>query len=359
MPPTGPERIARGGIVMLEREKPAVTEILLTVPDGHHTPIRLDVYITSFVQNATRSKVRDAIKSGFVMVNGHYEKPSYLVQAGDAIEITLPKPPPQELRPEPMDLDIVYEDDALLVVNKPAGMVVHPAFGNWEGTLVHGLLHHTQAALPDPGGPFKRPGIVHRLDKDTSGLLVVAKDDAAHAFLSDQFQRKTARRTYQAVVWGHPPENGTVRGAIGRSVSDRKRMAVVDEAKGKPAVTHYTVLERLEHLSLVEVRLETGRTHQIRVHMSWQGFPVFGDPVYGGDVVRVGPNTGARKQRFRNLFERMPRQSLHAATLGFVHPRTNELMEFSSELPEDMDRLLQDLRSLQALAAGGADVGFN
>lgn len=329
--------------MVIEKEELKKTEYLLTVPPGQHTEIRLDKYITSFIQNATRNKVQKAIKKGYVLVNGKQEKSSYLIQPKDKIEISLPKPPPVEPQPEKMDLDIVYEDDHLIVVKKEAGMVVHPAYANWSGTLVNGLMHYTQQNLSKKDEESLRPGIVHRLDKDTSGLLVVAKTDEAHKHLARQFADKETQRTYQAIVWGDPPESGTMTGNIGRSPSDRKVMTILKEG-GKPAVTHFKKLEEFDHLALLEIQLETGRTHQIRVHLSHHGYPVFGDQTYGGDTVRSGSNTGSRKAMFRNLFKRMPRQALHAKTLGFEHPATGEQVEFDSPLPQDFLHVLNKLR---------------
>lgn len=329
--------------MVIEKEEIQKTEYLLTVPDGQHTDMRLDKYITSFIQNATRNKVQKAIKKGQVLVNGNAEKASYLMQPGDKIEISLPKPPPPEALPEKMDLDIVYEDDHIIVVNKEAGMVVHPAYANWSGTLVNGLMHYTQQNLSKTDEETLRPGIVHRLDKDTSGLLVVAKTDEAHKKLARQFADKETQRTYWAIVWGNPPEAGTLTGNIGRSPSDRKVMTVLKET-GKPAVTHFKRLEEFDHLALLEIQLETGRTHQIRVHLKHNGYFVFGDPTYGGDTVRIGSNTGSRKAMFRNLFKKMPRQALHAKTLGFEHPATGEFVQFDSQLPEDFLHVLDKLR---------------
>lgn len=327
-----------------EEQQQQKTEYQLEVPDGQSAEIRLDRYITSFVQNATRNKVQKAIKDGYVTVNGTVEKSSYVVQAGDRIEISLPKPPPPKAEPEDLDLEILYEDDDLLIVNKKADMVVHPAFGNWSGTLVNGLLYHAGEQLSEPEKEQLRPGIVHRLDKDTSGLLVVAKNDVAHKKLSDQFASKETERTYWAIVWGYPPESGTIEGNIGRSVRDRKIMTLVKEG-GKPAVTHFKTLEWFDHLALLEIRLETGRTHQIRVHMQHQGYYVFGDSRYGGNNVRYGPNTGSRKNMFKNMFAALPRQALHAKTLGFVHPVSGDFMKFESELPDDFEFVLSRLRT--------------
>lgn len=331
--------------MLLERENPGKTEYMLKVPDGQQTEVRLDVYITSFIQNATRNKVQKAIKSGHVVVNGKLEKSSYIMQPGDIIEISLPKPPPEEAKPQKMDLDIVYEDEDLLIVNKDSETVVHPAFGNWQGTLVNGLLYHTQENLSTKGEGNLRPGIVHRLDKDTSGLLVVAKNDQTHHLLGKQFAEKDVERTYWAIVWGTPPEEGTITGDIGRSRSDRKIMTVQPDGEGKHAVTHYRVLEYFDHLALVEVKLETGRTHQIRVHMGHSGHYLFGDKKYGGDSVRYGENTGSRRAMFENLFKLMNRQALHAKTLGFIHPSTNKFIEFDSRLPDDFKHLLVTLQT--------------
>ncbi len=320
------------------------TKFELTVPPGHHENLRLDKYITQFVQNATRNKVQEGIKEGYVKVNGKVEKASYKMQPGDHIEIELPKPPPPEAKPEEIPLEIVHEDNDLILINKPPNMVVHPAFGNWTGTLVNGLLHHT-GSLSEVNDAAIRPGIVHRIDKDTSGLLVVAKNDVAHNFLATQFAKHDIQRTYWAVVWGTPPAEGVFEGDIGRSKKDRKIMAVTDDGSGKHAVTHYRILEYFDHLALAEVRLETGRTHQIRVHFAHNGFPVFGDKVYRGDSVRYGSNTGARKAMFENLFASLNRQCLHAKTLGFVHPQSKENVFFDSELPGDFRNVLSKLRS--------------
>lgn len=312
------------------------------IPDGQQEMIRLDVYITSFVENATRNKVQEAIKAGYVTVNGKKEKSSYKLLPGDDIFIELPKAPPLEAKAEEIELNIRFEDDDIIVVNKPAGMVVHPAFGNWSGTLVNGLIHHVDE-LGNNDNEL-RPGIVHRLDKDTSGLIVVAKNDEALAKLSAKFAKKDVERRYWAIIWGTPPEEGTIEGDIGRSKHDRKLMTVLPEGRGKKAVTHYKVLEFFDYLSLVEVTLETGRTHQIRVHFNSIGHNVFGDATYGGTSVRFGPNTGMRKVMFHKLLTGLGRQALHAKTLGFEHPSTGEFVSFDSELPEDFKHVLETLR---------------
>ena len=326
-----------------EPENNETTRYQFIVPDGHSENQRVDAYITQFVQNATRNKVQEAIKAGYVLVNGEKIKNSYKMQPGDVIDIELPKPPPPEAVAENIPIDVVFEDEHLLIVNKAAGMVVHPAFGNWTGTLVNGLLHHADQ-LSDVDDDVMRPGIVHRLDKNTSGLLVVAKNDFIHAKLSELFAAHTIKRCYHSITWGlFPEKNGTLTGNIGRSRTDRKKMTVVDADTGKHAVTHYRVLEELELLSYVELTLETGRTHQIRVHCSNVNHPVFGDQEYGGDSVRYGSNSGGRKDLFEKLFKAMPRQCLHAKTLGFVHPATGEELFFEADLPEDFQYVLDAL----------------
>ncbi len=339
--------------LMSEDKREDFTRFDLSVPEGHHEQMRLDKYITQFIQNATRNKVQEGIRNGWVRVNGILEKASYRVQPGDHIVIIIPKPPPPEAEGEDIPLDIVHEDEELLVIDKPAGMVVHPSYGNWTGTLVNALLHHTQSlATVKPKNPESmtpdeqmRPGIVHRLDKGTSGLLVVAKTDRAHHHLSKQFAEKTVERTYRAVIWGHPQKDETtISKPLGRDPSNRKKMAVVAEGKGKHAITHYQVLQRYDHLAEVDVTLETGRTHQIRVHLSWQGHPVLGDPVYGGDSVRYGPNTGSRKTMFQNIFSILNRQCLHARSLGFEHPVSGDWLRFESPLPDDMHKVITGIQ---------------
>jgi 23S rRNA pseudouridine1911/1915/1917 synthase len=311
-------------------------EVELTVAPGQKRA-RLDVFLTHHVENATRTKVQRAIDAGSVLVNGEAVRPSYLVRPGDAIRVALPAPPPQQAVAEPIPLEVVHEDERLLIVNKPAGMVTHPAHGNHTGTLVNALLYHCRD-LSGVNGPA-RPGIVHRLDKDTSGLLVVAKDDAAHAHLARQFARRTTTREYWAVVWGtFQGRRGIVEANLGRSKSDRKRMTVV--AHGKPAATEYLVDETFPYLTLVRLHLKTGRTHQIRVHLSHIQHPVFGDPTYHGRRIHAGPNTPRQRADVQAMLDVMPRQALHARTLGFVHPGTGRPVRFDSELPLDFEALL-------------------
>lgn len=310
----------------------------IVVPAGQKKE-RLDVYLTSHVENATRTKVQEAIHNAEVLVNGKTVKVSHAILPGDVIHIQLSKPEPPEVRPENIPLDIVYEDEYLLVVNKPAGMVTHPAYKNYSGTLVNALMYHSKSlSQPHP----MRPGIVHRLDKDTSGLLVVAKDETTHQKLARQFANKTTEREYWAIVWGTFRESkGMIETSLGRSKSDRKKVAVVKE--GKHAVTEYEVLKQFAYLSLLRLHLRTGRTHQIRVHLAHIHHPVFGDETYGGRKIVAGGIEGKKKAEVANLLERMPRQALHAKQLGFVHPATKELMRFESELPRDMRDVLEFL----------------
>jgi 23S rRNA pseudouridine1911/1915/1917 synthase len=318
--------------------------------DPGQQPMRLDLYLTQQIANATRSKVQDGIKAGHVLVNGNPAKSSYLIQPDDVIEVTLPKPAPPEAAPEDIPLDVVFEDDALMVINKPAGMVVHPAFGNWTGTLVNAVLHHAKELTEwdTDEDDVLRPGIVHRLDKDTSGLLVIAKNERAHAFLAAQFAVHSVDREYRALVWGKPG-SGTINADLGRHPKDRKKVAVFPDGAGKRAVTHFTTLEEPDVFSLLSVKLETGRTHQIRVHLAHKGHPVFGDRTYGGDQVRFGQNVGRRKHFFEQLLEEMPRQALHAAVLGFEHPVTGARMRFEAPLPADFQHVLEAMRAFGAL----------
>jgi 23S rRNA pseudouridine1911/1915/1917 synthase len=321
-----------------------VKEFQLEVSGKEESGIRLDKYIALQAPDVSRTKVQQAISDGMVSVNGKVEKPSYLVSPGDKIDVQISVAGPPEAMPERMELDLMYEDDDLIIVNKSGNRVVHPAHGNWTGTLVNGLLWHTNRLSKKDEAPL-RPGIVHRLDKDTSGLLVIAKNDEVHRILSGYFNTKDIERTYWALIWGTPDQKeDTIIGNIGRNPRDRKKMAVVPEGKGKNAVTHYKIIEYFDHLSLVEVQLETGRTHQIRVHFAHQHHWMLCDRKYGGDSVRYGPNTGSRRKMFDNIFASMPRQCLHAKTLGFEHPRTGTFMKFEAPLPEDFQQVLDKLR---------------
>lgn len=310
----------------------------------HQTRERLDVFLTHHIENATRSKVHHAIELGLVTVNEKRVKPSYKISPSELIHVTIPKPPPADVLPEDIRLDILYEDESIIVVNKAAGMVTHPAYGNYTGTLVNALLHHCNSRLSTVSDPT-RPGIVHRLDKDTSGLIVVAKDDAGHAFLAKQFSQRTIEREYWAVIWGlfeEGKKKATIETALGRSKSDRKKIAVT--TVGKHAVTEYEIIEEFDYLSLVRLHLKTGRTHQIRVHLHHIGHPVFGDPTYGGRRIAWGGTEKRKKEEVEKLLKIISRQALHAKTLGFVHPVTREFMKFDSRIPADMHELLSVLR---------------
>jgi 23S rRNA pseudouridine1911/1915/1917 synthase len=315
----------------------------IEVPPGKKKE-RIDLFLTSHIENATRSRIQKLIEAELVTVNGKTVKANYIVRPNDIIEASHPiTPRPEEAEPEEIPLDIIYEDDFLLVVNKPAGMVAHPAYANYTGTLVNALLHHTKSlsGLNEPG----RPGIVHRIDKDTSGLLVVAKDDFTHAKLAEQFSKHTAEREYRVICWGIFKENkGEISTNIARSKSDRKKFAISKD-EGKIAFTLYEVLEEFEFASYLKLNLKTGRTHQIRVHLSSINHPVFGDETYGGRKIVYGSQLPKIKSRIENLLEIMPRQALHAKTLGFLHPHEKEFMRFDSELPEDMKELLSKLKS--------------
>jgi 23S rRNA pseudouridine1911/1915/1917 synthase len=314
----------------------------IVTPEGKKKE-RLDVFITNQLENATRSKVQKLIEASCVKVNTMSEKPSYKVLPGDVIEITIPiSPRPEETEPEEIPLEIVFEDDTLLIVNKPAGMVAHPAYANFTGTLVNALLFHSQklSSLNEPS----RPGIVHRIDKDTSGLLVVAKDDWTHAKLAGQFSRHSIEREYWAIAWGKfKNHKGEIDFNIARSKTDRKKFTTVKD-EGKTALTYYEVLEEFEFATLLKLNLKTGRTHQIRVHLSGTGHPIFGDPTYGGRNIVYGTSLPKMKSRIQNLLDIMPRQALHAKTLGFIHPHKEEFIRFDSELPNDMKELIAKLR---------------
>jgi len=298
--------------------------------------LRVDKFLMNLIENTTRNKIQQAAESGSILVNDVAVKSNYKVKAGDVVRLVLAHPTyDQLLTPENIPLDIVYEDDQLLVINKPAGMVVHPGHGNYSGTLVNALAYHFENL---PMNSSERPGLVHRIDKDTTGLLVVARTELAMAYLSKQFAEKTSEREYVALVWGNIEEDeGTVEGNIGRHDTNRMRMAVHEsDEKGKPAVTHYKVLERFGYVTLVSCQLETGRTHQIRVHMKHIGHTLFNDERYGGDAILKGTTFTKYKQFVDNCFKVLPRQALHAKTLGFEHPITKEFLRFNSPIPQDL-----------------------
>lgn len=346
------------------------------IPEGQH-PERIDVWLARMLPYASRTKVQRAIEAGAVTVNGFVPKPSYKVRPGDHIVCTLFRLPPIELVPEPLPLEIVYEDEALLVLNKPAGMPTHPGIGHRHGTVVNAVLYHLGVRQPiqvhsdsddeldDEGAVFAsdavRPGIVHRLDKDTSGLLLVTKDSTLHAVLSEQFAHRRIRREYWGIVWGQMPErHGIIDAPIGRSPRNRKAFAVVPSAK--PARTEYWVLEEYPIASLVRFRLHTGRTHQIRVHCAWLGHPLIGDPLYGGQSLRVSSPDPRWQWCARRCMELLQRQALHARVLGFFHPLTRQWLEFEVPLPADMAAALEELRAtaratgLQPREVGQPDV---
>lgn len=323
------------------------------VADQEQQLLRVDKFLVDHMQKASRNRIQQAAEAGCILVNGKPVKSNYRVKPRDVVSVVMDRPRYEmEITPEDIPLDIVYEDEDVLVVNKPAGLVVHPGHGNWTGTLVNALAWHLRDN-PDYDVNDPRLGLVHRIDKDTSGLLVVAKTPDAKTHLGKQFFNKTTKREYRALVWGIPsPATGRIEGNIGRSLKDRLQMAVypTDSELGKHAVTHYEVLEQLGHVSLVRCVLETGRTHQIRVHMRHIGHPLFNDARYGGDQILRGTTAASYRQFVNNCFAICPRQALHARTLGFVHPRTGEEMFFSAPIPTDMEQLIERWRNYAATA---------
>ena len=311
--------------------------------DKGQTPLRIDKYLMNFVENATRTKIQAAAKNGSIKVNGVVVKSNYKVKPLDDIRVLFEYPPHENLLvAENIDLDIVYEDDDLVVVNKPAGMVVHPGHGNYSGTLINALIYHFENL---PKNSSNRPGLVHRLDKDTSGLLVIAKNDESMVHLSNQFAEKISKREYVALVWGSvKDDSGKIDNYIGRNPKNRLQNIVLDDDKienGKRAITNYEVLSRLNYVSLVKCNLETGRTHQIRVHMKHIGHTLFNDERYGGDSILKGTTFTKYKQFVENCFKLLPRQALHAKTLGFTHPKTGKFMQFDSEIPSDFQSCIE------------------
>jgi 23S rRNA pseudouridine1911/1915/1917 synthase len=322
-------------------------ERLRIVTDKRQDPLRLDKFLMNRLEGATRNKVQQAIDEGFILVNDNVVKSNYKVKAGDTIVVfETRRPESMEVIAEEMPLDIAYEDASLMIINKPAGMVVHPGCGNYSGTLVNGLsfyLQKEEVAIDN----LYRVGLVHRIDKDTTGLIVIAKTDDAMTRLAAQFKKHTVYRRYIALVWGDLPEDeGTIVAHVGRNLRFRKVMdAFPDGDYGKEAITHYKVLERFNYVTLVELRLETGRTHQIRVHMKYIGHPLFNDGTYGGDRIVKGTVFSKYKQFIDNCFDILPRHALHAKELGFRHPETNEWVQFDSELPKDMADVIEKWRS--------------
>ena len=307
-------------------------------------PLRVDKFLMNFIENATRNKIQQAAKNGNIYVNGTAVKSNHKVKANDEVKVLFEHPPHEYLlTPENIPLDVVYEDDTLLVVNKSAGMVVHPGHGNYSGTLINALIYHFENL---PMNSNERPGLVHRIDKDTSGLLVVDKTYEALAHLSKQFFNKTSEREYVALVWGNiEEEEGTVEGHIGRHPKNRLQMTVFPEGdNGKEAITHFKVLERFGYVTLVSCKLETGRTHQIRAHMKYIGHTLFNDERYGGEKILKGTTFSKYKQFVENCFKILPRQALHAKTLGFEHPVTGKFLSFDTEIPEDMQECIEKWR---------------
>lgn len=326
-------------------------------------PVRLDVYLTNYVESATRNKVQKAIEDGLVTVNGKIAKSNKKVQPLDHIVCKIMKPPPIQLTPEDIPINVVYEDDYYLIVNKPAGMVSHPGFGNRNGTLVNALLWHLgvrdainiesddndEDEESDEGQIYSsdavRPGLVHRLDKDTSGLLVISKNIEIHNYLSGLFKKRTIDKTYYALVWGKlDNKSGTIETNIGRSKRNRK-IFEVQEKTGKHSITDYEVIDEFENTSLLKVKLRTGRTHQIRVHMSYIKHPIFGDPVYGGDKIIYNFSSNFKRKFFEKLLSQISRQMLHAKSLGFIHPVSKEQVFYDSELPDDFAFILNQLKT--------------
>ena len=316
------------------------------VADKGQEPMRLDKFLTMRIENATRTKVQKGIEVGSVLVNQRPVKNNYQIKPADIVTVVLPNPPRNpELIAENIPINIVYEDDSLVLINKNAGMVVHPGYNNYSGTLVNALLFHI-SKLPEYSDEM-RPGLVHRIDKDTSGLILVAKSETALVHLAKQFYDHSINRIYHALVWGDvKDENGTIVGNIGRDLRDRRLSAVFEDPNiGKHAVTHYRVLERFGFCTLIECKLETGRTHQIRAHMKHIGHTLFADEAYGGLKVLVHSKFPKFDSFIQNCFEIMSRQALHAKTLGFVHPETKKQIDFNSELPEDFSQVLEKIRS--------------
>lgn len=307
--------------------------------------LRVDKFLMQLIENATRNKIQQAAERGNIFANGVPVKSNYKVKPFDEIKVMLSHPPfENHIIPENIPLNIVYEDDALLVINKPVGLVVHPGHGNYTGTLVNALAYHFDNL---PMNSSERPGLVHRIDKNTSGLLVIAKTETAMTYLAKQFEDKTTEREYIAIVWGNIKEDeGTIEGNLARHATDRMQMAVyADPNIGKPAITHYKVIERFGYVTVVSCILETGRTHQIRAHMKHIGHPLFSDERYGGHLILKGTTFTKYKQFVENCFKILPRQALHAKTLGFEHPVTKEYMRFDTEIPEDMKEFIEKWRN--------------
>lgn len=314
------------------------------IADKGQEVLRIDKFLIDRLANTSRNKIQSAAKNGNILVNGKTVKQNYKIKPNDEVSIVMPYPIREiELIPENIPLDIYYEDDTVIVVNKPANMVVHPGYGNYSGTLVNALIYHIDQLPTKPNDYYGRPGLVHRLDKHTTGLMVIAKTEDALVQLAKQFYDRTTERCYHALVWGDVNEDeGTIEGNLGRSLKNRKLMTVFPDGDfGKHAVTHYKVLKRFGYVTLVECRLETGRTHQIRAHMKYIGHTLFNDLEYGGDKILKGTTFTKYKQFVENSFALLTGQALHAKTLGFVHPKTKQFMRFDSELPDDFKAVLE------------------
>ena len=314
------------------------------IADPGQSPLRVDKFLMSRIENVTRSKIQQSAKEGSIYVNDSIVKSNYKVKGRDRVKVLFAHPPYENLLvAEDIAIDIVYEDDILVVINKPPGLVVHPGHGNYSGTLLNGLLHHFEKL---PQNLNNRPGLVHRIDKDTSGLLVVAKTEQAMTHLSKQFFYKTSERKYLALVWGDIKEDkGTIEGAIGRHPKNRLQMTVFeDNSEGKEAITHFKVLERFGYVTLIECQLETGRTHQIRAHLKFIGHTLFNDARYGGEKILKGTSFTKYRQFVDNCFKLLPRQALHAKTLGFIHPKTGEKMQYDSTIPDDFNSAINKWR---------------
>ncbi len=327
----------------VETEEEDLFEHFKIKVDPGQEMIRIDKYLIDRLANTSRNKVQIAAKNGNIVVNGQKVKQNYKVKPGDEVSLVLPYPVREfELIPQDIPIDIVYEDDAFVVVNKQSNMVVHPGYGNYSGTLVNALVFHFDNLPYKIQDYFGRPGLVHRLDKHTTGLMVIAKTEDALAYLAKQFYDRTTERRYHALVWGDVSEDGTVTGHIGRSLKNRKLMTIFPDGEfGKHAVTHYKVLQRFGLVTLVECRLETGRTHQIRAHMKHIGHPLFNDLEYGGDVILKGTTSASYKKFIENCFSLIPGQALHAKTLGFEHPVTKEYLRFNSDLPSGFKHIVE------------------
>jgi 23S rRNA pseudouridine1911/1915/1917 synthase len=314
--------------------------------------VRIDKFLLDRMPNTSRNKIQVAAKGGNVLVNDQKVKQNYKVKPGDIVSIVMPYPVRElELIPQNIPLDIIYEDEVLIIVNKSANMVVHPGYGNYTGTLVNALVYHFENLPNRIHEYFGRPGLVHRIDKHTTGLIVIAKTEEALTDLAKQFFDRTTERRYHALVWGDVESDGTITGNLGRSLSNRKMMTVFEDGThGKHAVTHYKVLKRFGLATLIECKLETGRTHQIRVHMKHLGHPLFHDLEYGGDKIVRGTRSASYQKFIDNCFELIPGQALHAKTLGFQHPVTKEWMQFDSDLPEGFQKLLGKWESYTSMS---------